>query len=67
MVKEVKMRLYNTDLPEPMAENAVDIIKCCRGIHQKYVDRRKRNTKMQQWDKYWIDAYNVVLKVLQRS
>ena len=61
------MKLYNTDLPELKAENAEKIIKTCRDIHQQAVDRRTRNTEIQKWDKYWVNAYNVVLEVLKNK
>lgn len=61
------MKLYNTDLPELKPENAQEIIKTCRDIHQQAIDRRKRNTQIQKWDKYWVNAYNVVLEVLKNK
>jgi len=60
----IRMRLYNTDLPEAKPENAQKIIEKCRDIHQLWINGRTRNTKMQKWDTYWVKAYNVVLKVL---
>lgn len=60
------MKLYGTDLPELKSENAKIIIRTCRDIHQLYIDKRKRNSKMQEWDKYWVSAYNVVLKELDK-
>lgn len=58
------MELYGLDLPELVPENAELIIETCQAIHQGYYDKRKRNTKAQKWDKYWIDAYNIVLEAL---
>jgi len=63
----VKMRLYQTDLPEIKIENVKKIIETCRDIHQLWIDRRTRNTKMQKWDTYWVKAYNTVLKVLDNK
>lgn len=65
-IEDIKMKLYNVELPEPIPENATEIIKCCRDIHQIHIDRRKRNTRMQQWDKYWVKAYNAVLKRIRK-
>jgi len=61
------VRLYNTDLPDLKPENAQEIIKTCRDIHSLYIKGRKRNTKMQKWDRYWVNAYNVVLEVLKNK
>jgi len=48
-------------VPELEAKNAEEIIKTCRDIHQMFIDRRKYNSRKQQWDKYWVAAYNIVL------
>lgn len=60
------MKMYGIDLPEIKPENAKAIINICRDIHQLYIDNRKRNSKMQKWDIYWVNAYNVVLKELEK-
>lgn len=58
------MRLCNIELPKINPENAKVIIGICQKIHQDAVDKRKRNTILQQWDKYWVDAYDAVLEAL---
>lgn len=61
------MILYGVNLPDLKCVNAKSIIQTCRDIHQQEIYRRKRNTKMQKWDKYWVDAYNIVLEVLTNN
>ena len=61
------MRLYGIKLPELKKENAGEIIRTCRDIHQNEINRRQRNTRAQQWDKYWVAAYNLVLERLERN
>ena len=62
----VEMVAYGISLPELSPENAEVIIETCRDIHQNVVDGRKRNTKLQRWDKYWVVAYNLVLQELRK-
>jgi len=61
------MTLFDIVLPELKFENVEEIVKICRDIHQDRVNGRVRNTKIQQWDKYWVNAYNLVLSVLERN
>jgi hypothetical protein len=58
------MKLYGIDLPDIRKENAVEILKICRDIHLREVRRRIKNINMQKWDKYWVDAYNMILEIL---
>ncbi len=60
----IEMVLYGLQMPELKAENATEIIQFCQKMHQDSVDKRKRNTQLQRWDKYWVAAYNVVLEQL---
>ena len=62
----VEMVAHGVNLPELKPENVEAIIETCRDIHQDCIDRRKRNTKLQRWDKYWVDAYNLVLQELRK-
>jgi len=62
----MKIGNYEIDLPELKPENAKKIIKTCRDIHQLYIDKRKRKTKMDKWDRYWVRGYDIVLKELEK-
>ena len=59
------MKFYGGELPKLAKGNEIKILETCRDIHQGYIDWRKRNTKAQRWDKYWVDAYNFVIKALK--
>lgn len=59
------MILYGVKLPEIKCGNEIEILKTCRDIHQNLVNRRKRNTCIQEWDKYWVEAYNFIIKTLK--
>lgn len=61
------LKLYGVNLPDIKKKNATKIIRTCRDIHQMWINGRKRNSKMQIWDKYWVNAYNLVLSVLKEG
>lgn len=61
------MKLYGINLPELTNGNEIKILETCRDIHQYYINKRKRNTKAQRWDKYWVDAYNLIIKTLKEN
>lgn len=58
MTKEV-IKMFGIELPEPVAGNSNAIIKLAQSLH---IGRRKNK----QWNKYWVDAYNAVLKQLKQ-
>ena len=58
------MKLYGVNLPELKPENAKAILQKCSDIPKKSIDYHKRNNERRRWDKYWVAAYDVVLKKL---
>ena len=58
-------KIINLEIPEPISENSIRILETCRDLHQEEINFRKRNTKKQKWDKYWVDAYNAVIRKIK--
>lgn len=60
------MKFYNKEYPEPISTNAVEILKISQSIHKQFLSFKRcpANTGSKKWHKYWIAAYEAVLKKL---
>lgn len=62
------MIFYGMKLPDPTCKtNLITAIKIARRIHQDSVDWHTRNTKVNQWDKYWVQVYDKVIDELEKK
>ncbi len=58
------IELSGVELPEPITENTSKAIRIAKRLHQDEVNRLEENPKSQEWDKYWIEIYDLVLEQL---
>ena len=66
-MEENKMqKLYGVDLPELKKKNAKKILITCRDIHTLHINKRQgKDTTLDEWDSYWVDAYNLIIGILK--
>lgn len=64
---EQGLRLFNVDLPDPIPENAIEMIELAQKIHRDANARRKRISMTYEWDEYWVNAYSAVLIKLKEK